>query len=218
MRLISKSPTPLKYKYSDSPNLEAHANLSRQIAAEGTVMLKNSAILPLTSDTRIATFGVGSYHLVVGGTGSSEVSTAYNVPIYEGLQNAKFNLYQPLLDKYVPYVKDEEKKDIERRAKLNVLAPLGVISQLEITDEELADAVANTDVAILTFGRNSAEEQDLNIDNEYNLSLDEELLLNRISRAYRKQNKKVIVVLNVGSVMNTSWADKADAILVTWFS
>lgn len=218
LRLISKSPTPLKYKYSDSPNLEAHANLSRQIAAEGTVMLKNSAILPLTSDTRIATFGVGSYHLVVGGTGSSEVSTAYNVPIYEGLQNAKFNLYQPLLDKYVPYVRDEEKKDIERRAKLNVLAPLGVISQLEITDEELADAVANTDVAILTFGRNSAEEQDLNIDNEYNLTLDEELLLNRISRAYRKQNKKVIVVLNVGSVMNTSWADKADAILVTWFS
>lgn len=218
LRLISKSPTPLKYKYSDAPNLEAHATLSRKIAAEGTVMLKNTAALPLVSNTRIATFGIGSYHLVVGGTGSSEVATAYNVPIYKGLQNAKFNLYKPLLEKYVPYVEEEEKKDIERRAKLNALAPLGVIAQLDITDQELADAVANTDVAILTFGRNSAEEQDLNIETEYNLTKEEESLLNRVSAIYKKQNKKVVVVLNIGSVMNTSWSDKVDAILVTWFS
>lgn len=218
LRLISKSPTPLKYKYSDSPNLEAHATLSRKIAAEGTVMLKNATTLPLAFNTRIATFGIGSYHLVVGGTGSSEVATAYNVPIYKGLQNAKFNLYKPLLEKYVPYVEEEEKKDIERRAKLNALAPLGVIAQLDITDQELADAAVNTDVAILTFGRNSAEEQDLNIETEYNLTKEEESLLNRVSTIYKKQNKKVIVVLNIGSVMNTSWSDKVDAILVTWFS
>jgi len=218
LRLVSKSPSPLQYKYSDSPNLKAHANLSRAVAAEGTVMLKNSNTLPLVSNTRIATFGVGSYHLVVGGTGSSEVATSYNVPIYKGLQNAKFNLYKPLLEKYVPYVEEEERKDIERRAKLNVLAPLGVIAQLNITDDELSDAVKNTDVAIFTVGRNSAEEQDLNVDTEYNLTKEEESLLNRISSAYKKQNKKVIVVLNVGSVMNTSWSDKADAILVTWFS
>ncbi|QGK74248.1 glycoside hydrolase family 3 N-terminal domain-containing protein [Flavobacterium sp. SLB02] len=218
LRLVSKSPTPLKYKYSDAPNLEAHKSLSRKIAAEGTVMLRNDNTLPLVSNTRIATFGVGSYHLVVGGTGSSEVATAYNVPIYKGLQNAKFNLYKPLLDKYVPYVEEEEKKDIERRAKLNVLAPLGVIEQLNITDKELADAAANTDVAILTFGRNSAEEQDLNVDTEYNLNKEEESLLNRVSNVYKKQNKKVIVVMNIGSVMNTSWSDKVDAILVTWFS
>lgn len=218
LRLVSKSPSPLQYKYSDSPNLKAHANLSRAVAAEGTVMLKNSNTLPLVSNTRIATFGVGSYHLVVGGTGSSEVATSYNVPIYKGLQNAKFNLYKPLLEKYVPYVEEEERKDIERRAKLNVLAPLGVIAQLNITDDELSDAVKNTDVAIFTVVRNSAEEQDLNVDTEYNLTKEEESLLNRISSAYKKQNKKVIVVLNVGSVMNTSWSDKADAILVTWFS
>ncbi|WP_159478979.1 glycoside hydrolase family 3 protein [Chryseobacterium sp. 18068] len=218
LRLVSKSPSPLQYKYSDSPNLKAHANLSRAVAAEGTVMLKNSNTLPLVSNTRIATFGVGSYHLVVGGTGSSEVATSYNVPIYKGLQNAKFNLYKPLLEKYVPYVEEEERKDIERRAKLNVLAPLGVIAQLNITDDELSDAVKNTDVAIFTVGRNSAEEQDLNVDTEYNLTKEEESLLNRISSAYKKQNKKVIFVLNVGSVMNTSWSDKADAILVTWFS
>lgn len=218
LNLVSKSPTSLKYKYSDSPDLKSHAQLSRKIAGEGTVMLKNTDALPLTSTTRIATFGIGSYHLVVGGTGSSEVTTAYNIPVYKGLQNANFSLYKPLLDKYIPYVEEEEKKDIERRAKLNKLAPLGVISQLEISDQELAAAAANTDVAILTFGRNSAEEQDLNVDTEYNLSQDEQSLLNRVSEIYKKQHKKVIVVLNVGSVMNTSWRDKVDAILVTWFA
>lgn len=218
LRLVSKSPTSLKYKYSDAPNLEAHANLSRKIAAEGTVMLKNANTLPLTANARIATFGVGSYHLVVGGTGSSEVTTAYNVPVYKGLQNANFNLHKPLLEKYEPYVQEEEKKDIERRAKLNKLAPLGVIAQLDITDEELDLAATNTDVAIITFGRNSAEEQDLKVDNEYNLTQVEEALLNRVSAAYKKQHKKVIVVLNVGSVMNTSWDNKVDALLVTWFS
>ncbi len=218
LRLVAKSPTPLKYVYSDNPDLKAHAAVSRKIAAEGTVMLKNANALPLASTMRIGTFGVGSYHLVVGGTGSSEVTTSYDVPIHEGLQYAGFKLYQPLLDKYVAYVEEEEVKDIERRSKLNKLAPLGVIAQLNISDEELAQAAANTDVAILTFGRNSAEEQDLNVETEYNLTKEEEQLLTRISNAYRKLNKKVIVVLNVGSVMNTSWSDKVDAILVTWFA
>ncbi|MBB2951214.1 glycoside hydrolase family 3 C-terminal domain-containing protein [Sphingobacterium sp. JUb56] len=218
LRVVSKSPSPLKYKYSDAPDLQSHATLSRMIAAEGTVMLKNAAALPLKTNTRIATFGVGSYHLVVGGTGSSEVTTSYNVPVYKGLQNANYTLHKPLLEKYVPYVELEEKKDKERRAKLNALAPLGVIAQLDVTDHELNDAVANTDVAILTFGRNSAEEQDLNVDTEYNLTKEEEALLNRVSAAYKSAGKKVIVVLNIGSVMNTSWDDKADALLVTWFS
>ncbi|MEK6451031.1 MULTISPECIES: glycoside hydrolase family 3 N-terminal domain-containing protein [Myroides] len=218
LRLVAKSPTPLKYAYSDNPDLKAHAAVSRKIAAEGTVMLKNANALPLAATTRIATFGVGSYHLVVGGTGSSEVTTSYNVPVYKGLQNASFTLYKPLLEKYVGYVQEEEKKDIARRAKLNKLAPLGVIGQLNLTDAELAMAAANTDVAILTFGRNSAEEQDLNVETEYNLTKEEESMLTRISNAFRKEGKKVIVVLNVGSVMNTSWSDKADAILVTWFA
>ena len=47
---------------------------------------------------------------------------------------------------------------------------------------------------------------------------EEESLLNRVSAAYKKQGKKVIVVLNVGSVMNTSWDNQVDALLVTWFS
>ena len=42
-------------------------------------------------------------------------------------------------------------------------------------------------------------------------------LLNRLSKAYRKEGKKLIVVLNVPSAMDTSWADKADAILVSWY-
>jgi beta-glucosidase len=54
------------YKYSNKPNLKENAQITRQAAAEGTILLKNNNnTLPYTSkETPLAVFGVTSYNFI----------------------------------------------------------------------------------------------------------------------------------------------------------
>jgi len=70
LQLVMRSPTMNNYKYSDKPNLKANAEVTRQAAAEGTILLKNdNNALPLTSkSTQLAVFGLTSYDFISGVT------------------------------------------------------------------------------------------------------------------------------------------------------
>ena len=73
------------------------------------------------------------------------------------------------------------------------------------------------DAAIITIGRQAGEGMDRNINGEFNLTKDEQDMIFRVSDAFHAKNKKVIVIINSGSVMETaSWRDRVDAILVAW--
>jgi beta-glucosidase len=50
------------YKYSDQPNLKENAEVTRQVAAEGTILLKNdNNTLPFNSKkSPLAVFGITS--------------------------------------------------------------------------------------------------------------------------------------------------------------
>ena len=64
-------------------------HLSRQIATEGIVLLKNDGTLPLNeSCTKIALYGNGGRRTIYGGTGSGEVNSREQVSIEQGLLNA----------------------------------------------------------------------------------------------------------------------------------
>ncbi len=74
-----------------------------------------------------------------------------------------------------------------------------------------------SDVAIITIGRNSGEFQDRNLDNDFNMSATEIELIKNVSTAFHAKGKKLIVLVNTGGVIETaSWRDYADAIVIAW--
>jgi beta-glucosidase len=81
----------------------------------------------------------------------------------------------------------------------------------------LAKEANDADVAIFTLGRNAGEGADRKVDNDFNLSTDEKALIKNISDAFHAKGKKLVVVLNIGGVIETaSWRNEADAILLAW--
>jgi len=88
---------------------------------------------------------------------------------------------------------------------------------LDLTPQEIQDEAKQNDVAILTISRNAGEGADRQVDGNFNLLESEKAQLKTISDAFHANGKKLIVVLNIGGVIETaSWKDNADAILLAW--
>lgn len=94
LELIVRTPRFNGYRYSDAPDLEAHAAVARDVAAEGMVLLKNDGTLPLDNSARIALYGVGSYAFTAGGRGSGDVNKPYVVDLRDGLLRNGFTLHR----------------------------------------------------------------------------------------------------------------------------
>lgn len=218
LELIVRTPRFQGYKFSNKPDMEAHAALTREVAAEGFILLKNeSTTLPL-KERKVALFGSTSYNFIAGGAGSGNVNRPYVVDLREGLTGNGFTLYEPLDNLYKKHMAAEQKRLApqlkHRKWYQYALRP----TELQRPHAAIIEA-ANSDaeVAIITIGRNSAEAFDRHIERDFLLCPDEEALLTAVSREFHKVGKKVIVVLNICSPMEVaSWRDKADAILICW--
>lgn len=91
------------------------------------------------------------------------------------------------------------------------------LDEIEITERCVAGEEPKADAAIITIGRQAGEGMDRQINGEFNLSQIEQDMIFRVSDAFHAKGKKVIVIINSGSVMETaSWRDRVDAILVAW--
>ncbi len=74
-----------------------------------------------------------------------------------------------------------------------------------------------TDLALVTIGRHSGEGRDRTREDDFELTAVEKALLQDVATAFHAQKKKLVVVLNVGGVIETaSWRDLSDAILLAW--
>ncbi|WP_320019499.1 glycoside hydrolase family 3 C-terminal domain-containing protein [Labilibaculum manganireducens] len=202
------------YKNDDHPDLDKHAKLCKKAAEESIVLLKNEEqTLPLKSGLKIALFGNTSYDTFINNNGSSDVSFAYNISICEGLASSGFSIDAKLKSEYDTYIENDR---IAFPAK-NSFGKVRLRPEY-IASSALIEKCANeTDIAIVSIGRNSGEAADRELEGDYNLTEAELAQLKSISEAFHKTGKKVVFLMNVGGVIETtSWKDLADALMLVW--
>jgi len=216
LAVLMDAPSYKKQAFSNSPDLKANAIIARAAAAEGMILLKNTGMtLPLGKEIKkIAAFGNTSYDFISGGTGSGDVNEAYTVSLVDGLGNAGY-LIQPALKKsYDEFIIAEKAKQPKKKFFFELPAPL---PELNLDESLLAKRAQEDDIAIITIGRNAGEFQDRKKENDYYLSDAEKQLIKKVSTAFHANNKKLVVILNVGGVVDVAaWRDDADAILLAW--
>ena len=217
LELVARSPKVKGYAYSNKPDLKGHAAVTRQSALEGMVLLENKGVLPLKDVEDVAVFGCTSYAFIAGGTGSGNVNRAYTISLLDGLKNAGFDVDDSKKDVYLKHIADEEaafKATLD--GSLAAFFPVPRPTELIPDAKELKASADENDVAIITFGRNSGEFFDRSAA-DFELSANERTLLVNVTNAFHAKGKKVIVVLNVGGVIETaSWKHIPDAILLAW--
>ncbi len=220
LEMILQTPTFNGYAYSSKPDLKAHADVTRQSAVEGMVLLKNEAsALPLASDVKkIALLGCTSYDFISGGTGSGDVNSAYKVSLFEGLTNQGYELDNELKKRYDDYIAVEKQaiRDSVYKLPLRWYRHETRPREILFKDSELAKMASEADAALITLGRNSGEYVDRPLEN-FHLTAREKILVKSVTDAFHKAGKKVVVVMNIGGVIETaSWKDMPDAILCAW--
>lgn len=179
---------------------------SKQIGYEGSVLLENrNNALPLAQGTKVAVFGINQIDYIRGGGGSGDVRVAYSRNLVYGLQQkvdaGKIQMYNNLATFY---------QNAYASGSRNTNEPT-------ITAQMMTNAKTFADVAIISIGRYSAEAFDRKSSKGDYLLSDSETTL--ISQVLAAGFSKVIVVLNIGSTMDTSWfKDQAgiDAVLLVW--
>lgn len=219
LRLIVKCPRFKGYEYSNKPDLEHNATVARKAAEEGIVLLKNEAIsLPLAPESKIALFGVTSYEFITGGTGAGNVNGSYVINLKQGLSDAGFGL-----DKAT----DEFYNDCLKYERFNTRRINGKFDKWFVDAERpsealpsrtvLEQAAKEADKAVITIGRIFGEGKDRLYQFSYLLSDAEMRLIKEVSTAFHNEGKKLIVVLDVGGIVDlTAWQDMADAIVMSW--
>lgn len=215
LELVVKCHTFENYKYANETDLKAHAIIDRTIGAEGIVLLDNRSVLPLTANVKtIALYGTTSYDMVPAGMGFGSTGVGYYcVSLVEGMRNAGYTVDADLIKKYKKHLFDEQKRLYPNGKPPFSLTPLKRAEEFVPTSDELSAQVKNNDVAIITLGRTSGEASDRRVE-EFYLKENESALIKQVAEAYHAAGKKVIVILNICSPVETaSWKNMVDAVI-----
>lgn len=219
LEFIVKTPSFRHYKFSNKPDMKAHAAITRQASAEGMVLLKNDhATLPVRGLKTVALFGVNSYEFFSGGLGSGCVNVPYVIDMVQGLKNVGVTTTPTLTDIYTKYVSYASAKFKADKNPEMWFYDQGQpkLDEIDITDRLIAHEEPLADAAIITIARQAGEGMDRSV-SEFNLSGKERDMIFRVSDHFHAAGKPVIVVINSGTSMETvSWRDRVDAILVAW--
>ena len=220
LEYIVRTPRFAGYKYSNKPDLAGHAKLVRAATPEGLVLLENNGVLPLKDVKKVALYGTGAYDFIAGGTGSGNVNKAYVRNIAEGLRINGLEVDQDIetwYNQYIALTKTQLRNNSAGNG-LGILLGDPVVPEMEVSRGFMERKLASTDIAVLTISRNAGEGDDRkNADGDWTLTGNERQMLQTLADLYHAAGKKLVVVLNIGGVIETaSWKNIPDAILLAW--
>lgn len=210
---------------------EEHIRLSRRAAGEGMVLLKNqNDCLPLARGAKVALFGKGTIDYVKGGGGSGDVTVAYIRNLYDGMKQMESQGRVELFHELPQFYETEIARQFAEGA-----IP-GMTREPALPEGLLEKARAAADTAVVSFCRFSGESwdrvcgsQDIPENShrylkmgaavfergDFYLSHAEETLLEAVCRNF----PRVIVVMNVGGMVDVSWIrdnERITAGLMAW--
>jgi len=221
LKIMFKSPRYNNYQFSSTPDLKAHAAVTRQAAADGMVLLKNSNnALPIQAAVKkVAAFGNTSYDFIAGGTGSGDVNKAYTISLTEGLKNGGYKVNDELQEIYLKFFVDPNSKKIKSNNPFaGMMGGKEKVVEMTVTSDLAQKLAAENDLGLITIGRNSGEGSDRTAtEGDFYLTSTEKELIKNVTDAFHAKGKKVVLILNVSGVLETaSWRDMPDAILLAW--
>lgn len=192
-----------------------HIALAKNAAKEGMVLLKNDQkLLPFAGGTRLALFGMGTFDFVKGGGGSGDVTVAYEVNLYEGFQ--KLNGYVEICQELADFYHDQI------RAISDTVYWPGQKPEPGLPEDLCQRVRAYTDTAVITISRFSGEGWDRELkghpvyeEGDFYLSNAEKAMVEQVKKYF----PKIVVVMNVGGMVDTEWFCHDDAIqsvLMAW--
>ena len=221
LNYIVKTPRFKGYKYSNKPNMAAHAEVARAAATEGMILLKNNDnTLPMSGVKSVALYGTGSYDFIAGGTGSGNVNKPYIRDVAEGFAANGIEVNANIKGWYEEYI-DYTKATMayqSGRGGSGILLGDPVIPEMEVSRSFMERMVGQTDMAVFTLSRNAGEGGDRKAENgDWYLTALERQMIQDLADVYHAAGKKFVVVLNIGGTIETaSWKHIPDAILLAW--
>ncbi|MBO7140207.1 MAG: glycoside hydrolase family 3 C-terminal domain-containing protein [Prevotella sp.] len=218
LQYLVKTPAFRAYKYSNKPDLKAHADVTRRSATEGMVLLKNERqALPIDGTKTVSVFGVTSYDFIAGGTGSGDVNKAHTIDMMQGLTEGGLKVNTKLANLYQSYKTYQESLTAAGPARGGWFWGKAVLPEMEVSRPVINVQAQESDLAIITLGRQAGEGSDRQEDGDFTLKDVERQLITDVCNAFHLANKPVVVVLNMGNVIETaSWKSMPDAILLAW--
>ena len=182
-----------------------------EVNAEGAVLLVNNGVLPLDRNAEIVVFGRIQLDYYKSGTGSGGmVNVAKVTGITDGLQEAGAKLNEEILKTYKDYVAEHPYDYGEGWG-----GEPWCQQEMPLDDALVARAAETSDTAVCIIGRTAGEEQDNSCKaGSYLLTDGEKAML----RTVRKYFKKLVVLLNVGNIIDMGFIDEfsPDAVMYVW--
>ncbi|MBQ6605220.1 MAG: glycoside hydrolase family 3 C-terminal domain-containing protein [Tidjanibacter sp.] len=221
LNYIVKTPRFKGYKYSNKPDMAAHAEVARAAATEGMILLKNDDnTLPMSGVKTVALYGTGSYDFIAGGTGSGNVNKPYIRDVAEGFAANGIEVNANIKGWYEEYINYTKATMAYQNGQGGSGILLGdpVIPEMEVSRSFIERMAPQTDMAVFTLSRNAGEGGDRKAENgDWYLTALERQMIQDLADVYHAAGKKFVVVLNIGGTIETaSWKHIPDAILLAW--
>lgn len=194
-------------------DMNEYKRLSRQINAEGCVLLRNARqALPLDKGSKVTVFGRSQLNYYKSGTGSGGlVNTAYVTGILDALlKSDDIEVNQEVLKTYQEWVKDHPFDKGNGWAS----EPWCQL-EMPLRESMVEEAARSTQAAIIVIGRLAGEDRDnVAMAGSYLLTREEEVMLQLVCKHF----EKTVVLINSGNIIDMKWVDTYEpaAVLYVW--